>query len=451
MKAFDADVAVVGAGLAGLTAAREVARAGYSVVVLEARDRVGGRIVNQPIGEGKVVEMGGESIGPTQDRIYELARELGVSTFRTFDEGDELAFIGGKRYRYGGQMPRMNPLALADFAQAVLRIDRLARKVPLERPWDAPEAENWDAQTFEAWLRKAVKTSRVRAVLRAYFSGILAEEPVAYSLLHALFYVHSATNFETMSSIGGGAQQDRFEGGSQLLAIRLADSLAGAVRLEWPVREIVQTETSISLEGPRGALHVERVVVAIPPTLAGRIAYEPLLPAERDQLFQRLPQGTVIKVTAVYDEPFWRREGLKGFAFGTEQPVLGVFDNSPPDGSPGVLAGFIKGDDARRLRREDADRRREIVLATFAEYLGPKAGKPEAYYELDWSAEQWTRGCYGAHFPPGLWTRYGPVLREPVGRIHWAGTETATVWNGYMDGAVQSGERAASEIIESLA
>ncbi len=155
MKAFDADVAVVGAGLAGLTAAREVARAGYSVVVLEARDRVGGRIVNQPIGEGKVVDMGGESIGPTQDRIYELARELGVSTFRTFDEGDELALIGGKRYRYGGQMPRMNPLALADFAQAVLRIDRLARKVPLERPWDAPEAENWDAQTFEAWLRKA--------------------------------------------------------------------------------------------------------------------------------------------------------------------------------------------------------------------------------------------------------------------------------------------------------
>lgn len=447
---LEADVAVVGAGLAGLSAAREIARSGRSVVVLEARDRVGGRVLSQPIGDGKVVEMGGQWIGPTQDRMYALADELGISTFPTFNEGDELAILGGRRYRYSGEMPRMNPLALADLAQAVLRIDRLARKVPLERPWEAGEAAAWDTQTFEAWLRKAVKTKKARAVLRAYFSGILAEETVSFSLLHALFYVHSATDFETMSSIEGGAQQDRFAGGSQLVAIRLAESLADAVRFESPARRIAHDASSVSVETPRCSVRAERAVVAIPPALAGRISYDPPLPPRRDQLFQRLPQGRMIKVNAIYDEPFWRPDGLKGFAFGTDLPVLAAFDNSPPDGSPGALVGFVKGDHARRLERLEPSKRREEILEGLAHFFGAKARSPEAYHELDWSAEEWTRGCYAAHFPPGVWTRYGPVLREPVGRIHWAGTETSTVWNGYMEGAVRSGERAAAEILASL-
>jgi len=444
------DVVIVGAGFAGLTAARRIAGAGRSVVVVEARDRVGGRTLNQEIGQGDVVEMGGQWVGPTQDRVYALASELGIRTFPTFDEGDELAFVEGKRYRYSGEMPRMNPFALADFAQAVMRLDRLARSVPLEAPWEGPRASEWDSQTFESWLRRTVKTSRARSMLRAYFGGILAAEPASYSLLHALFYVHSATDFETMASISGGAQQDRIEGGSQLLAIRLAEQLGRMVELEAPVRRITQDRSSVVVATDRLTVRGRRAIVAIPPALAARLAYEPPLPGYRDQLTQRVPQGSIIKAEVVYTEPFWRGQGLKGFAFATDGPVIASFDNSPPGGSPGVLAAFVKGDQARRLARLDPVERRREVVGSLVRFFGERAGSPEAYHEFDWSAEEWTRGCYGGHFPPGVWTQYGPALRQPVGRIHWAGTETSTVWNGYMEGAVRSGERAAGEVLAAL-
>ena len=446
-KQQDVDVAVVGAGLAGLTAARAISEAGRSVAVLEARDRVGGRILNQEIGEEKVVEMGGQWIGPTQDRMYALSKELGIETFPTYDVGDELALIDRKRYRYHGQMPRMNPLVLADFIQLTLRLDRLARQVPLERPWEAPRAHEWDGQTFESWLRRAGKTSKARSILAVYMSGILAAECTDFSLLHGLFYVRSATNFETMASIGGGAQQDRFIGGSQLIANGLAERLGDAINLRAPVHRVVQGKDSVRVEAEGVNLQAERVVIALPPTLAARISYDPHLPGDRDQLMQRMPQGTVTKFNMVYDVPFWRELGLKGFAVSPTMPVGAILDNSPPDGSPGVLVGFAIGNHSRRLAREEPPGRRKVVLDCLTEYLGPKAGSPDAYYELDWSAERWTRGCYGAHFSPGGWTQYGPILREPVGRIHWAGTETSSIWNGYMEGAVRSGERAANEVL----
>lgn len=445
----DVDVAVVGAGLAGLTAARAIERAGRSVAVLEARDRVGGRVLNEPIGDGKVIEMGGQWIGPTQDRMYALSQELGVETFPTYDQGDELALIAGKRYRYHGQMPRMNPLVLADFIQLVTRLDRLAKQIPLERPWDAPRAREWDGQTFESWLRRAGKTAKARSMLGVFMSGILAAECSDFSLLHGLFYVRSATNFETMASIGGGAQQDRFVGGSQLVATRLAERLGDAIKLDAPVQRVVQSDGFVLVQAEGTTVRSERVVIALPPTLAARITYDPPLPGPRDQLMQRLPQGTVTKVNVVYDMPFWREQGLKGFAYSPRLPVSAITDNSPPDGSPGVLVGFIIGNNARRLAREEPAARRKLVVDCLTEYLGPRAGSPDAYLELDWSAERWTRGCYGAHFPPGVWTQYGPILREPVGRIHWAGTETSSIWNGYMEGAVRSGERAADEVLEA--
>ena len=449
-EAREVDVAIVGAGLAGLAAARRVADAGHSVVVLEARERVGGRILNRDIGDGKVVEMGGQWVGPTQERIYALAAELGVETFPTHDQGDELAIVEGKRYRYSGELPRMSPLAIADFAQAVFRLDRLAKRVPTDRPWEAPRASMLDATTLESWLRRAVKTRRARAMLRAYLGGLLSEEPISHSLLHALFYVRSATDFETIASIDGGAQQDRFAGGSQLVAVRLAESLGKMVELEAPVRRIDHARDSVCIAGERLTVRAQRAIVAVPPALAARITFEPGLPPAREQLLQRLPQGTIIKVNAIYGEPFWRAEGLKGFGFATDGTVLAAFDNSPPDGSPGALCAFVKGDQSRRLAGLEPARRREEILAGLGRFFGPRARTPEAYHELDWSAEPWTRGCFSAHFPPGVWTRYGPVLREPCGRIHWAGTETAAIWNGYMDGAVRSGERAADEALEAL-
>jgi len=442
----DVDVVVIGAGLAGLTAASELRARGRSVVVLEARDRVGGRVLNQPIGEGHVVEMGGQWIGPTQDRMYALAARLGVETFPTYVEGDEVAYLGRRRYRYSGEMPFLNPVVLADLAQATMRIERLARRIPLDAPWEAPGAGDLDAQTFATWLRRAVKTSRARAILDAYVTTLLTAESASFSLLHWLFYVRSGTDFKTLSTLEGGAQQDRFVGGSQEIPIRLAAALGDAVRLCTPVRRIEDDGVGVRVAD----VTAQRAIVAIPPALAGRIDYDPPLPADRDQLTQRLPQGTVIKVNAVYDEPFWRVDGLKGMAWDPREPVTFAMDNSPPDASAGVLVGFVKGDNARRLARMDPGARRAAVLDSLAHYHGERARRTQQYHELDWSAEPWTRGCFSAHFAPGAWTRYGPALREAVGRIHWAGTETAAVWNGYMDGAVRSGERAATEVLAEL-
>jgi len=444
---LDVDFAVVGAGLAGLTTARAILEAGRSVAVLEARDRVGGRVLSQPIGDGQVVEMGGQWVGPTQDRMYALSQELGIKTFSTHDDGDELALIGGKRYRYHGQMPRMNPLVLADFIQLVMRLERLVKQIPVDRPWDAPRAREWDAQTFDTWLRRTAKTAKARSMLGFYMSGIMATECANFSLLHALFYVRSATDFQTMASIGGGAQQDRFVGGSQLVATALAERLGDAVKLEAPVHRVIQRNGYVLVESATLTVRAERVVIALPPTLAGRITYDPPLPSHRDQLMQRLPQGTVTKVNVVYDVPFWRDQGLKGFCWSPRLPVGAIMDNSPPDGSPGVLVGFLIGNHARSLAREEPAARQKVVLDCLTEYLGSRASAPHAYHELDWSAERWTRGCFGAHFPPGVWTQYGPSLREPVGRLHWAGTETSSIWNGYMEGAVRSGERAAKEVL----
>lgn len=443
----EADVCVVGAGVAGLVAARNVVASGRSTVVLEARGRVGGRVVNRDIGGGKVVEMGGQWIGPTQDRMYELAKELGIETFPTYFTGKTIAVLDGKGYRFTGEMPRMNPIGMADLAQAVLRLERLARRIPVEEPWRAPRAGFQDATTFETWLRRNVRTRRARALLDLFLTATFATEPGTFSLLHGLFYIRSGTSFDVLTRVSGGAQQDRLVGGSQLVALRLAERLGDAVVLDAPVRRIDQSGPAVEVESDRLTVRAHRAIVAIPPVLAGRIQYAPTLPGRRDQLTQRLPQGSVIKAQAIYDEPFWRTEGLSGAAAHTGLPVSLTVDNSPHDGVPGVLVGFIEGGHARRLGEADPADRRRVVLDAFTEHFGARASSPRDYAEMDWTAEEWTRGCYGAHFPPGVWTQFGPALHQPVGRIHWAGTETSPIWNGYMEGAARSGERAAAEVL----
>jgi monoamine oxidase len=277
---------------------------------------------------------------------------------------------------------------------------------------------------------------------------VWAAHPGDLSFLHLLFYIHSAGGFDALISTTGGAQESRIVGGSQRIALALADDLgAERLRLGEPVRTIRQDPDGVVV----GDLRAAHAIVAIAPTLAGRIDYDPVLPGIRDGLTQRLPQGSVIKCHAVYDEPFWRADGLSGQVTSAVGPVKVAFDNSPPDGTPGVLLGFLEGDQARALGQVDAERRRSEVLACFTRFFGPRAARPVQYLEQDWSQEPFTRGCYAGYLPPGVWTRYGPALRAPIGRLHWAGTETATVWNGYFDGAISSGERAAGEVLAARA
>ena len=443
----DCDVLVVGAGLAGLTAARELAGAGLDVQVLEARDRVGGRTLSQSVGDRPedLVELGGQWVGPTQHEVLALAEDLGIETYPQHAEGKNLFETDrGKLKRYRGTIPMLGPLVMVDYGRADLRLKRLIKRVSAEKPWESEDAERLDEQTFASWIRGAARTGTAREALATACRAVFSVEPADISLLHVLFYAAAAGGWDDLLDTEGGAQQDRLSGGTQQLSIRMAEELGDRVELSAPVGAIRSEGDGVVA----GEVRARRAIVAIPPALAGRITYDPPLPGSRDQLTQRMPMGSVIKCMAVYEEPFWRDDGLSGQAVSLPGPTQVVFDNTPANGSPGLI-GFLEGREARELGARPEDERRDAVLKGFQRLFGRRAGQPVLYVEKDWSSEPYSRGCYAGVLGPGAWTGYGRALREPVGRIHWAGTETATCWMGYMDGAIQSGKRAAAEVMRS--
>lgn len=454
MSAQRTGVLVLGGGLSGLSAARRLRAAGVDVVVLEARDRVGGRTEGGLTSDGTPVELGGQWIGHTQNRMYELVDELGLHTFPTYNHGEHVTLLGGKLGRLGskrGAVPKLDPFTLADLFIGLQRFARVAGSVPLSRPWEAPNARDLDGMTFETWIRKNLRTKVGRAYFRVATEAVFSAETTNLSALHAAFYTHSGTDFDTLLSVDRGAQRDRIVGGAHLISERMAAELGDAVLLESPVRLVEQDDRGVAATTRDGRRYeAERMIITLPPTLAGRLEYAPVLPSWRDQLTQRLPAGSVIKVYCVYDEPFWRDEGLTGQAASDTGPVKVTFDNSPPYGGPGILMGFLEADDGRRWARRSLEERREVVVECFARYFGARARNPVEYLERDWMAEEFSRGCYGAHFTPGAWTSYGHALRTPIGRLHWAGAECSPVWNGYMEGAVRSGEDAAGDVLARL-
>jgi monoamine oxidase len=455
-----ADVVVVGAGLAGLTAARDLHRGGHSVIVLEARNRVGGRVLNHDIGGGHVSEGGGTFVGPTQNHVHALARELGVATFPVYDHGQSVYANAAGRTLYSDRGPfgsaPPDPAIAAELATTVLALDKLSTTVPVSAPWMAPGAADLDGQTLQSYLDRQGASPRFRELVGAALRAIFGAEAREISLLFALFYIaasgdarHPGTfqrNFDTR----GGAQAARFVGGSQVLALKMAAGLGHRVVLGAPVRRIVQSRRRVTVVADGITVTARRVIVALSPALAGRIVYEPILPFERDQLTQRYGQGTLTKVAAVYDRPFWRPRGLSGSAVATGFPVGIAYDDSPPQGRPGVLFGFVGGDSARRYADLHTAARRRAVLEQFAALFGAEAKRPRQFLETSWSEEEFSRGCPVGIPGVGTLVAYGPHLRAPVGRLHWAGTETAEYWNGYMDGAVSSGRRAAAEVGAAL-
>ena len=445
-------VLVAGAGLAGLAAARWLAARGHEVTVIEARERVGGRTEGLVLDDGTPLELGGQWLGEGHTRMRELVAELGLATFRTWnDEGMLLLDLLGKRSTVKpvkGAVPRLSPFALADLAQGLLRFTRLAARTDLERPWLTPGAEVLDGQTWESWIRRNLRTRAGRAYFHVACEAVWAAEASDVSLLHALFYARSNADLETLLAVDRGAQQDRVAGGSVRVAEAMAAALGERVVLGRPVRQVRHDAGGVRVITRDGSEYRgDAVIVTLPPALAGRLEYDPPLPSWRDQLTQRMPAGSVIKVYAIYPEPFWRGDGLNGQAASDTGPVKVTFDNSPPSGTPGVLMGFLEGREARVWARRDEAERRDAVIGCFTRYFGAAARRPERYVERDWMAEEFTRGCYGAHFAPGTWTSYGEAWRAPVGRVHWAGAECAPRWNGYMEGAVRSGEAAAAAAV----
>jgi monoamine oxidase len=455
-----ADVVIVGGGLSGLAAARSVVAAGHSALVFEARSRVGGRTLNHPIGGGKVIEAGGEWVGPTQDRVHAYISALGLSTYPEYILGNHIYAFEGTRmtYQEGGPTGSAppDPTILEEIITTIVTLDQMSQSVPVAAPWTSPSADDWDRQTLETWLREHTATERFRNLARLAVRSITGAEARELSLLFTLFYIAAAGNestpgtFERLFDTRNGSNQDRLHGGSQLISLRLAQRLGERVVLENPVRQITQTGRGVLIEGDRESALCERAIVAVPPTLASRIRYEPLMPPTRDQLTQRIPQGTQIKCEAIYPTPFWRDAGYSGFAVTDVGPGQVVFDNTPPEGTPGVLVSFVCGTNARYWGARGEPALRAAIIAQYANLWGPKAASPIDYFQMFWAQEEWSRGCPVGVMPPGVLFDNGPALRDPVGAIHWAGTETSTYWNGYMEGAIRAGERAAAEAVAGL-
>ncbi|MEV6320775.1 FAD-dependent oxidoreductase [Nocardia sp. NPDC051787] len=456
MSTNNTDVLVIGAGLAGLTAARALRANGLDVHVLEARDRVGGRTVNHDLGDGRIVEAGGQFVGPTQDHVLKLAAALGVDTFPAYDSGASTYVKNGKARRFGNGVPP-DPTALPDVGRLMARLDRIAHTIPLAQPWNAPNARALDAETLATWARRGALTDGGVDLLDILLGSAFGGSATDSSALFGLWYIAGAGNEHTpgtvarMMNVAGGAQESRFVGGSQRISLLLAEQLGDAITLNAPVRRIDQTPALVTVHTDQGTWTARRVVVAVPPVLATRIAWDPVLPAPQEALFQRMNFGTLAKVEAVYPEPFWRAEGLSGQGAFRDPtvPVCSMFDNSPPDGGPGVLMGFVGARQWRAWAPKPAGARIGAVLRAFSTVVGPRALQPSSVIEKDWTAEEWTRGGPTSVLTPGVLTEFGHWRDVPFGRVHWAGAEHADYWNGFMDGAVRSGEHIATEIIET--
>jgi monoamine oxidase len=454
------DVVVVGAGFAGLMSARKLAAAGKKVVVIEADSRVGGRVLNIDIGGGNITEGGAEFIGETQDHVAKLASDLGLKTFKTYNTGNNLYYRNGQGLPYSTSTPVLGPVPpdpdAADAEQALIKLDQMASSIDVAAPWKSPNAAQYDSQTFETWKQDNVKTSGGQFLIDVATTSVFSCEPRDVSLLFVLFYIAAAGNEKTPGTLerlvntSPGAQSDRIVGGTQLIALKMAEQLGGRVVLNSPVRKITQLSDRVRVDSDKLTAIGQRVIVAIPPPHAGRLQYDPPLPADRDQLTQRYPMGSVMKVIAIYDKPFWRDQGFTGQVVSDTGPAQVTFDNTPPSGSPGALMAFVEASTARQLDPVSSDELKAKVLANYAAYFGDKARHPTAFYEKRWDNDIWHRGCPVCFTPPGVLLDYGEAIRRPAGRIHWAGTETSTFWNGYMDGAVRSGERASDEVLKLL-
>jgi monoamine oxidase len=446
----EVDYCVVGAGFAGLTAALRLQRAGRSVALLEARDRVGGRTFTQTRPDGTWVDRGGAWIGPGQDRIYALMNEFGVPEYKQHNDGDAMMIVDGKKHRYGGTIPwTMSPWAVTNLGLGLHAIEKMCKSIPREAPWEAKQAEEWDRISLGEWIEKNTMSAQARQMLDMALAGPYTSAASETSLLWVLLQMASGGGPTFVISGKGGSQDARPVGGMGAIYRPMAAELGDAVHLSQPVRQIAQDADGVTVRAHDLTVRARRVVVAIPLAIATSIDYEPMLPVDRAILHQRMPSGAVFKISVVYDEPFWRADGLSGQSASPGSPATLTIDACTDTGTPGIMCVITEGPAARRLGKLNEAERQAVVIRELVDRFGNKANARLEFHEQNWTVERYSGGGMISHAPTGVLTEYGYMLREPCGRVHWAGTESSATMCGWIDGAIRSGERAAAEVMSA--
>ena len=444
----EVDFCVVGAGFAGLTAALRIKQAGHSVALLEARDRVGGRTFTAVRDDGSWIDRGGAWIGPGQDAVHALMSEFGVRSYKQYNGGESMMVVDGKQYRYKGTVPwSLSPWASVNLGAAFLELGQMCKSIPLEAPWEAKKAAKWDRITVAQWLARNVPSRAAHDLLDTAIGGTYTSATSEVSMLFALHQMASGGGPSFVFGVEGGSQDSRPIGGMGAIYRAVAAELGDTVHLSAPVRRITADDEGVTVRCDDTTIRARRVIVAVPLAIASQIVYEPMLPVERSFLHQRMPGGSIIKTSVVYDEPFWRTDGLSGQSAAPGLPATVTIDACTDTGNPGVLCVITEGPLARELGHADEADRRATVLKDLAVRFGSKAAAPVDYVEQVWTVERYSGGGMISHAPPGVLTQFGRALRPPCGRVHWAGTESSAVMCGWVDGAVRSGERAAVEVM----
>ena len=394
--------------------------------------------------DGCRVDLGAHWVGPTQRRVLALAEEFGVEVEKQYLDGKHLLTLAGERHEFSGLIPRTSPYGMAETIVGVARVELRRRLVRTEDPWCSRAAGRLDSFTLAHWMR-GLRSDAARAMWTLTARTVFGAEPAELSFLYFLWYAQCAGGVMQLTDFEGGAQDAHLAGGTQQLCERMAAELGDDVLLGSPATAIRHGAEGVSIKVGRRRIKAAKAIVAVSPSVAARIEYEPGLPA-RDALGQRMPMGAYMKGVAIYDRAWWRDRGLSGLAFNDRGPVQMTVDASPPGGEPGVLIGFVTGAPARAVAQLEGDARRHVVLEAMAAMTAPEAARPRSYRDFNWIEEPWSRGGPVGLMGPGTLTGLGPTLMEPAGPLHWAGTDTATEWNGYMEGAIQAGERSAAEV-----
>ncbi|MCO5247420.1 MAG: FAD-dependent oxidoreductase [Chitinophagales bacterium] len=448
MNTFETDYIIVGAGYAGIAAASVLHSSGKNFVIVEARERIGGRVntITLP-NSNTVIDVGAQWIGPTQHKIWDWVYRHKVETVEGHDTGKNIFNYKGKTIKYSGTIPKIDPLSLIDLGIAMKRIDNMAKSINVETPWSHPKAEEWDGITMNTWIRRNSLTAKARLSLNIGLETVFACQSSEISLLHFLFYCKSGDNLDALLAVTNGAQQTLFVNGAQHLLEQEVQPFKDKIILNQPVKSIYQDDKSVIARTKDIEIKGKRIILALSPAMCQKIHFEQALPKRKAQLLQRVPMGAAMKCFGVYEKPFWRDKNFSGQIVSDRTPFHVSFDCSKKDGR-GIFLFFVEGENARDFIELPENVRKEKFLQEVAKYYGNEALHPIDYIDKCWTEEEYSGGCYTGNMTPGSWVQFGASLRAVTGRIHWAGTETATQWSGYMDGAIQSGYRTAQEVLQ---